>query len=383
MSVFQPQFNSEFTNALAARRVKPYFQPIVCLADGRIIGFESLARWLTQDNRIIGPASFIRRAERGALLDTFLKDFMDQAFRAAAAWPGDLFLTLNVSPRQLLNLDLPLWIEDAAAAAAFDTHRLKIEMTETAIVEDLERVRSTMHRLIGLGCTVSMDDFGTGYSCMTWLRSLPFETIKIDKSFVQSMLREKESRKIVLALVGLGRSLDLTVVAEGVETEEQADLLRLIGCPVAQGYLFGKPLPAERVPEMLARQLPIRTPFRPERMSLEQRAYQLSALYRAPEISVCFVDKHDVIVDASETFAAHLGCELQDILGRPFYDVFPEERGRLPWLRSFRERGLPYPPYEFNWPNGQVDTVTLIGVRDEIGEVLGFFILAMDIKLKS
>jgi EAL domain-containing protein (putative c-di-GMP-specific phosphodiesterase class I) len=379
MPSFQVQFNAAFTEALHAQRIEPYFQPIVCLASGRIVGFESLARWVTPDHRIISPSVFIHRAERGNMLDEFMNVFMIQVFRAAAAWPSPLFVTLNLSPSQLLNRELPFLVQEVADAVGFHLSRLKIEITETAMINDLERARAAMEAFLGLGCAISLDDFGTGFSSMTWLRSLPFKTIKIDQSFVQSMLREKESRKIVSALVGLGRSLDLDVVAEGVETEEEANLLRLIGCPLAQGYLYGKPLPAAMVPDVLEQQAPIGASVALERMSLEQRAYQISALYRASEISVCFVDKHYVIVDASETFAHRIGRSLGEIVGCPLYEILPQERSRLPWLRSFRERGLPYPAYEFKRPDGQTDVVTLICVRDEIGEVLGFFILAVNI----
>ncbi|MFG1378781.1 EAL domain-containing protein [Xanthobacter autotrophicus] len=375
----QANFNLAFTTALVEGGIQPYFQPIVSLADGRVVGFEVLARWLDDERGVIGPAQFIPMVERGGLLDDLLECMMRLAFGAAVAWPSDLFLTLNISPIQLRSPLLPQAVATAATTYGLALSRLKFEITETAFIEDLESARRAIKNLADLGCSIVMDDFGTGYSSLTWLRSLPFDTLKIDASFVHSMIIERESRKIVSAVVGLGRSLDLAVVAEGVETEQEADMLRRIGCPFAQGYLFGSPMPADAAHALLDHKLQTSSTAKLEQMSLEQRAQQLSTLYHAPETSIGFIDPRFTLVDASETFARRFLRPLCDMIGRNIIELAPDIRGTIPLLREAREQGLPYPLFEFNCPDGHVDLVTLTRVQDVAGELLGYCILGIDI----
>ncbi len=189
-------------------------------------GFEVLARWNDPEQGFIGPDQFIPIADRFGLLDRLLDQLMRAAFSAAADWPHHIFLGFNVSPTQLRNPELATRIAKAAIDSSFPLSRVHIEVTENGFIDDLSQPRRTLDRLINLGCTIAMDDFGTGYSSLTWLSTLPFSKLKIDASFVMAMEDHRQSRKIVDAVVGLGHSLGLAVVAEGVETAGQADLLR-------------------------------------------------------------------------------------------------------------------------------------------------------------
>jgi EAL domain-containing protein (putative c-di-GMP-specific phosphodiesterase class I) len=149
-------------------------------------------------------------------------------------------------------LSLPRQIRDLAEDHGFPPQRLTVEITESALVNNLDRAQKIAIELREMGCSLALDDFGTGYSSLTHLQALPFSKLKIDRSFVKSMTEKRESRKIVAAVVGLGHSLDMITVAEGVETKEQADILLWLGCELGQGWLYGRPLPAEHIPSTIA-----------------------------------------------------------------------------------------------------------------------------------
>ncbi|MCK0198744.1 EAL domain-containing protein [Ancylobacter sp. 6x-1] len=368
-----------FAAALSGGRVRPHFQPIIALREQRISAMEVLARWHEPGYGMISPTLFIPLAERSGLIDAVMESLMRQAFDAARNWPEHLALAFNVSPLQLRGRALPERIASLANEAGFPLSRLEIEITETAIIEDVARAEVTLNVLHALGCSIALDDFGTGYSSLAWLQTLPFDKIKIDASFVRSMMEQRQSRKIVAALVGLGQSLELDVVAEGVETAEEADFLRRIGCSHVQGYFFGRPVPAAEVPERLATPVPSAGSTGINHASLEQRAAHISALYRAPETSIGFIDTAFTVVDASEAFARCLGRPLAEVVGRSIHELTPREGELLAWLRSFRERGKPYPSFEFPRPDGGTDLVTLTRVTDEAGELLGYGVLGVDI----
>ena len=253
MFTSQARFNLAFSQALLDRRIVPYLQPIVMLSDGTVAGFEILARWDDPVYQSIDATTFIHLADRGGLLDELLTSLLDQALSVVATWPHNLFLAFNVSPTQLRNPSLPDLIFGMASDFGVAASRLHVEITETAILSDESAAKSILMRFLEMGFGVSMDDFGTGYSSLASLRTLPFSKIKIDTSFVRSMQEQRESRKIVSAVVGLGQSLGVDTVAEGVETEEQLAQLRAAGCTEVQGYLVSRPVAAETVAPMLIR----------------------------------------------------------------------------------------------------------------------------------
>jgi len=359
----------------------PFFQPIVSLEDQRVMGFEMLARHISPEGTITPPADFIPAMEQTGLLDELMLSLMVQGFRAAAAWPEQQFLSMNVSPSQLNGRYLTETIRNTALQARFDLCRLKIEITETALLNDIHTARTEIEALSEMGCTIAMDDFGTGYSSLAWLIQLPVNTLKIDSSFIRSMLDKKDSRKIISSVVGLGRSLDMDVIAEGVETDEQAEMLRGIGCLYAQGYLFGRPVSAAESGLMLTTATDKGFVRRVARLSLDQRAHQISSMYAVPGTSICFLDPELVIVDASDTFAERVGWTPHDLIHKYIYEVIPSQADKLLWLQEFRKKGLPYPPYEVVLPDGSSDLVMVTRVEDEAKELLGFCVFG--VKLSS
>jgi EAL domain-containing protein (putative c-di-GMP-specific phosphodiesterase class I) len=359
----------------------PFFQPIVSLEDQRVMGFEMLARHISPEGTITPPADFIPAMEQTGLLDELMLSLMIQGFRAAAAWPEQQFLSMNVSPSQLNGRYLTETIRNTALQARFDLCRLKIEITETALLNDIHTARTEIEALSEMGCTIAMDDFGTGYSSLAWLIQLPVNTLKIDSSFIRSMLDKKDSRKIISSVVGLGRSLDMDVIAEGVETDEQAEMLRGIGCLYAQGYLFGRPVSAAESGLMLTTATDKGFVRRVARLSLDQRAHQISSMYAVPGTSICFLDPELVIVDASDTFAERVGWTPHDLIHKYIYEVIPSQADKLLWLQEFRKKGLPYPPYEVVLPDGSSDLVMVTRVEDEAKELLGFCVFG--VKLSS
>jgi EAL domain-containing protein (putative c-di-GMP-specific phosphodiesterase class I) len=238
--------------ALEKEAVVPCFQPIVELRTGNLAGFEVLARWQHPSLGLILPENFISLAEENGLIGELTHQILSKSFLAASGLPEPLSLAVNVSPIQLQYVSLPRQIYHAAWDYSFPLRRLTVEVTESALVNNLERARKIATELKDMGCALALDDFGTGYSSLTHLQALPFSKLKVDRSFVGSMTEKRGSRKIVAAVVGLGHSLGMMTVAEGVETQEQADILLWLGCELAQGWLDGRPLPAEHLPDMIA-----------------------------------------------------------------------------------------------------------------------------------
>ena len=243
---------SELRQAVAEAAIVPHFQPLVDIDTGRPIGVEMLARWPHPTWGMVSPAEFIPVAENLGLIGAMTDNLIRQGCRAAATWPDDITLACNISPLQLRDPDLPGMVRRALEDTGLPAHRLELEITENALVGDLDMARSLLRQLKSLGVRLALDDFGTGYSSLRHLKSLPFDKLKIDAGFVRVMAEDEESRKIVSAVIGLGRSLGLTTVAEGIETEEILALLRGLGCDVGQGWLFGRPAPVESTSAMFA-----------------------------------------------------------------------------------------------------------------------------------
>ncbi len=231
--------------ALASDQIIPNFQPMVEMESGQVAGFEMLARWPHPTRGMVSPAEFVPIVEELGLIGLMTDRLLRRACRIATTWPADVSLACNVSPLQLRDRGLPAMIRTALQDAGLPAHRLELEITESALVGDLDLARDILRELKVLGVRLALDDFGTGYSSLRHLQMLPFDTLKIDASFVGAMARDTESRKIVTAVVGLAKSLGLAIVAEGVEQPETAAMLRELRCDVGQGWLFGRPGSAE------------------------------------------------------------------------------------------------------------------------------------------
>ncbi|EHB58212.1 diguanylate phosphodiesterase [Mycolicibacterium rhodesiae JS60] len=359
-------------SALASGGVEPYFQPIVSLDDGRILGFEVLARWTDPTRGFISPDRFIPIADRFGLLDRLLDQLMRTSFKAAADWPHHLFLGFNVSPTQLRNSELATRIARAAIDSSFPLSRVHIEVTESGFIEDLNQPRRTLDRLINLGCMIAMDDFGTGYSSLTWLSSMPFSKIKIDASFVMAMHEHRQSRKIVAAVVGLGHSLGLAVVAEGVETAQQADLLRGMGCKLAQGYLFGRPTPASQVPRVLsARVASVDNSESTVPVALQLRAHQCSETCES-DAAIAFMDPAGTVVASSTAFDRTMEVNSGEAAGRHIWDLIGVTPETFAELRATDLLDEQFPPIEETTTGGSLARIMIRPVKDESSELLGY-----------
>ncbi|MEG3086767.1 putative bifunctional diguanylate cyclase/phosphodiesterase [Sphingomonas sp. PB4P5] len=220
--------------------ITPYFQPVVSLANNRIVGFEALARWHHPTRGMVTPDDFIPIVEEMGLIDELSHVMLRQSCIAARDWHSDISLSINISPCQLKDAWFSARLLAILHDMRFPPRRLIIEVTENAIIEDIAKTAIAFASLQNVGIRIALDDFGKGYSSLSHLRELHFDHLKIDSSFVRSM-DTVESRKIVSAVVGLGKALCMPVTAEGVETPEVADILRALGCQHAQGYLFGRP----------------------------------------------------------------------------------------------------------------------------------------------
>ncbi|MFA5955137.1 EAL domain-containing protein [Hyphomicrobium sp.] len=221
------------------------FQPQVDSKSGSVGAFEALLRWNHPEHGLISPMQFIPVAEANGAIHAIGEFVLRRACREAAQWSEKLRVAVNVSAAQIVRNDFVELVMDVLADTGLEASRLELEVTESLFIQDSDTASSVLRRLKGLGVSVAIDDFGTGYSSLSTLRSFPFDRIKVDRSFVSDMVHNSDAAAIVNSVVGLGRAMGLCVVAEGVETQEQLAMLRLIGCHEAQGYLFGKPLPAE------------------------------------------------------------------------------------------------------------------------------------------
>ncbi|QIG80266.1 putative bifunctional diguanylate cyclase/phosphodiesterase [Stakelama tenebrarum] len=239
-------------HAIPNHEIVPYFEQQIDLASERLHGFEVLARWEHPQRGTISPEIFIPIAEETGMIGDLSLSIMKQAFSAARDWDPSLSLSVNISPWQLRDAWLAQKIIKVLAETGFPPTRLEVEITESSLFENLALAQSIVGSLKNQGVRIALDDFGTGYSSLAHLRALPFDRIKIDKSFVQSINESADSAAIVNAIARLGESLNLPVTAEGIETAAIAERLRAIGCAKAQGWYYGKPLSVTAARRLLA-----------------------------------------------------------------------------------------------------------------------------------
>jgi EAL domain-containing protein (putative c-di-GMP-specific phosphodiesterase class I) len=213
--------------------------------DGVIIGFEALARWDHPTQGPVPPTTFIPLAEESGLIIPIGEWVLREACREAASWAQPLQVAVNLSPVQFQHGNLPALVHAALLESGLPAGRLELEVTEGVLIGDFARAVLILRQLKALGIHIAMDDFGTGYSSLSYLQSFPFDKIKIDGSFIANLDRGGQSAAIIRAVIGLGRGLDLPVMAEGVETREQREFLSTEACDEMQGYLIGRPRPIE------------------------------------------------------------------------------------------------------------------------------------------
>jgi diguanylate cyclase (GGDEF)-like protein len=249
----------ELRKAIDRGELTVRYQPKADLVTGRVVGVEALVRWEHPERGLIPANDFVPLAERTGLIKPLTRHVLERAIEQCGSWNAaglDLHVAVNLTVPDLLDLELPDRIAALLERTGVQAKQLELEITETTILADPFRVRQVLTRLNEMGLRLAIDDFGTGYSSLAYLRRLPVQTIKIDRSFVSGMCEDASDATIVRSTIDLGRNLGLTIVAEGVESLEVWNALRELGCSLAQGYLVGRPLPAEEIPTCLGRTLP-------------------------------------------------------------------------------------------------------------------------------
>jgi diguanylate cyclase (GGDEF)-like protein len=244
----------ELRRAIEAAELVVFFQPKASLESGRIVGAEALVRWQHPERGFIPPNDFIPIAERTGLIKPLSRFVLEESIRQCAAWNAagyDLHVSVNLTIPDLLDLELPDRLGALLAETGVLAEQIELEITETTILADPFRVRQVLARLNEMGLRLAIDDFGTGYSSLAYLKSLPVQTIKIDRSFVMAMCEDASDATIVRSTIDLGRNLGLATVAEGVEDAETWDALAAHGCTLAQGYLISRPIPADELAGLL------------------------------------------------------------------------------------------------------------------------------------
>ncbi|RSL18130.1 PAS domain S-box-containing protein [Edaphobacter aggregans] len=390
----------DLRRALDANEIIPYFQPMVELRTGKLTGFEILARWRHPQRGIIHPDEFIPLAEQTDLIGQLTGNLLRSAFAAAAVIPPHLTLAANISLTQLTDRTLPHHIRNAAQQSNFPLDRLILEITESALLGNPELAYLIAHELKEQGSRLALDDFGIGYSSLRQLQALPFDEIKVDASFVRSMTFTRESRKIAAAIIGLGNSLGLLTVAEGIEDQNHADMLLWLGCDIGQGYLYGRAAPAEDLPATLAQRMPSPAPDLPSTpadatmpLRLEalptHRLAQLHAIYDGAPVGLCFLDRNLRYVSVNKRLAEMNNIPVASHLGRTVSEVLPGLAARLePYLRRALD-GEVITELELTGPDphqpGRHCTrlVSYQPARDEAEEVIGISVAVVDITARK
>jgi diguanylate cyclase (GGDEF)-like protein/PAS domain S-box-containing protein len=267
ISIYEPEMDQQIRDrrvlhqdlslAIKNGELSLHYQPQAMarqtVASSEVIGFEALARWLHPVRGFVPPGDFIPLAEESGLIVEMGEWILREACREAASWPMPLQIAVNLSPAQFMHGDLVGLVHSILLETGLAPDRLELEITEGVLIEDFDRGLALLRRLKALGVRISMDDFGSGYSSLSYLQAFPFDKIKIDRAFVMNLGRNPQSAAIVRAVIGLGHGLEMSIVAEGVETQEQLGFLAEEGCDAVQGYFLGKPAPIGQYAALVGR----------------------------------------------------------------------------------------------------------------------------------
>ncbi len=244
--------------ALERKEFVLHYQPSVVLSDGRIAGVEALLRWQHPTRGLVAPADFIKVAEETGLILPIGAWVLREACRQAREWqlenPADppLTMAVNVSARQVHQPGLPIVLAEALEESGLPPHTLILEITESVMMQDAKLMMTRLQALKDLGLRLAIDDFGTGYSSLSYLRQFPFDLLKIDKSFIDDVGAAPQQKELTRAIIELGKTLELELVAEGIERNEQLSRLKLLDCDLGQGFYFAEPMDRDAVDEVLA-----------------------------------------------------------------------------------------------------------------------------------
>ncbi|MBX7062617.1 MAG: PAS domain S-box protein [Pyrinomonadaceae bacterium] len=251
------QIETDLRHAIDKEQFEVHYQPIVDLESGKVSEFEALIRWQHPEHGLVGPEEFVHVAEETGLIIPIGKWILSEACRQLAQWQRDadrlLTVSVNLSAKQLMHPTLATQVREAIGRSGLDPSQIKLEVTESTVMEHSDKALKVLRELRRLGVGLSTDDFGTGYSSLSYLQKFPFQRLKIDRSFVKAMDDDEKSSLIVKTILMLGENLDLEVVAEGIETRSQREKLRELNCGLGQGYLFSRPVPAAQAKDVLRR----------------------------------------------------------------------------------------------------------------------------------
>jgi EAL domain-containing protein (putative c-di-GMP-specific phosphodiesterase class I) len=256
------QLETDLRRALERREMHVHYQPIVSLKNFNILGFEALLRWQHPERGLVSPEEFIATAEETGLIVPIGKWVISEACRQMKRWQTQLpvhphlSISINISSKQFMQPDLIDHIKEVLRQTGINPHNLRLELTESVVMENVEKATGMLQQLREIGTGLSIDDFGTGYSSLSYLHRFPIDILKIDRSFVGCMTENNENLEIVRTIVMLAQNLGMEVVAEGVETKEQLALLTLLKCDSAQGYYFSRPTEAAAADILLLDTLP-------------------------------------------------------------------------------------------------------------------------------
>jgi EAL domain-containing protein (putative c-di-GMP-specific phosphodiesterase class I) len=248
---------NQLAHAIDFDELRLAYQPIVALPEGRVVGVEALVRWQHPERGLVAPLDFIPIAEDTGLIVPIGNWVLERACRQAGEWrrsmpgAGPLSISVNLSARQLAQPDLPGLVAEVLRDTGVDPGDLHLEITESSLMEDPDAALAAMTELRGLGVRLVLDDFGTGYSSLAYVQRFPIAMLKVDRSFVADLGDDSPGGAIVAAVANMAHGLGVEVVAEGVETEDQAAAVQALGCAYAQGYLYGRPVPAEAMSILL------------------------------------------------------------------------------------------------------------------------------------
>ena len=258
----QMELQSQLHNALKNHELELYYQAQINISDQRVTGFEALLRWRHPQKGMVSPAKFIPLAERSGLIIPIGEWVLNEACKQAKTWLDNgypLVMAVNLSSIQFKRGNLLETIANALKNNDLPAHMLELELTESILLQDVDGVMNNLHKLKAMGVKLSIDDFGTGYSSLSYLKRMAIDKLKVDQSFVADLATSADDKAIVRTIIQLGHSLQLTVIAEGVENAEQLALLKKYGCDEAQGYFFSKPVPIHEAAALLKNNPPEHT----------------------------------------------------------------------------------------------------------------------------
>jgi predicted signal transduction protein with EAL and GGDEF domain len=257
ISIFDPEMQTQMLErrtleidlraAIVRQELELHYQPLLHIETGEIAGYEALLRWNHPIRGLVQPDTFISIAEETGVIVEIGNWVIRTALSEAANWPEDLTVAVNMSPTQIKDANLLATVVDALATTGVAPGRLELEITENLLMQESDEVLAVLHKLRGLGVKIALDDFGTGYSSLNYLRSFPFDKIKIDRCFVSELAENEDCQAIVRSVIGLANELGMTTTAEGVEATGQLAALRAQGCDQAQGFLFSKAVPVSEL----------------------------------------------------------------------------------------------------------------------------------------